>query len=251
MGSPFFMAEMISLELFLKGWMALAVITFIYLLQRAAPYGRHTQTGWGPTLPNRWGWVLMEGIVLVSFWLAFSLNINSLYDIQPQVWILVALFNLHYIHRSFVFPFCLKTTGKHMPWAIAGSAILFNLVNGTALGQAFAEPQLTLPSWPVFGLGCLLFCAGQVINLYHDYHLISLRKPGETGYILPEKGLFRWIWAPNLWGEMVAWGGFACMAGTLATTAFFVWTLANLVPRALAHAKWYRKKFPSAAPRWF
>jgi hypothetical protein len=242
---------MMSLDLFLKGWMALAVLTFFYLLQKAAPYGRHTQTGWGPTLPNRWGWVIMEGFVLLTFWVAFFLEMSSFEAIHPTTWVLVALFNLHYIHRSFIFPFCLKTNGKRMPWAIAGSAMLFNFVNGTALGHTFAQSQLPLQEHSLFTLGLVLFIIGQAINLFHDYYLISLRKPGETGYVLPEKGFFRWLWAPNLWGEIMAWGGFACMGGTLATSAFFVWTVANLVPRALAHAKWYREKFPQATPRWF
>ena len=38
-----------------------AVATFLYLLRRPAPYGRHYRgSGWGPTVSNRVGWIGME-----------------------------------------------------------------------------------------------------------------------------------------------------------------------------------------------
>ena len=40
---------------------ALAAITFTSLLRLNAPYGRHyAGTGWGPEIPNRAGWIVME-----------------------------------------------------------------------------------------------------------------------------------------------------------------------------------------------
>ena len=35
------------------GWFVLSAITFITLFLVAAPYGRHTRSGWGPTIDNR------------------------------------------------------------------------------------------------------------------------------------------------------------------------------------------------------
>ena len=38
-----------------------AVVTFLYLLRRPAPYGRHYRgVGWGPSLHNKVGWIVME-----------------------------------------------------------------------------------------------------------------------------------------------------------------------------------------------
>ena len=49
---------------------------------------------------------------------------------------------------------------------------------------------------------------------------------------------------PNYLGECIEWLGFALMASTLASLAFFVFTVANLLPRALTHHRWYRSQFP-------
>ncbi|MEE2830441.1 MAG: 3-oxo-5-alpha-steroid 4-dehydrogenase, partial [Myxococcota bacterium] len=45
----------------------LALVTFLALLLVVAPYGRHSRGGWGPTLPNRLGWVLMESPAVLLF----------------------------------------------------------------------------------------------------------------------------------------------------------------------------------------
>ena len=51
-------------------WAALALAVVPYLLLRPAPYGRHSRTGWGPSLNARLAWVLMEApspiLMLVS-----------------------------------------------------------------------------------------------------------------------------------------------------------------------------------------
>ena len=222
-------------------WIALATATFFYLLHKNAPYGRHQTPGWGPTLPNRTGWIIMEGFVLLVFWAwFFALGLPK----HPQILIVCALFSLHYIHRSFVFPFRLRTQGKTMPVLIMGSAMLFNLVNGSLLGwdlsQANREPTGELS----FRLGFMLFFLGLALNYAADSRLIALRKPGETGYKIPQGPLFRFISCPNLLGEIIEWGGFALMCSSLAALSFWIWTLANLLPRALAHHRWYREHFP-------
>ena len=47
---------------------ASAFFTFFSLFWITAPYGRHERTRWGLSLPNSWGWVLMEspGVVMFS-----------------------------------------------------------------------------------------------------------------------------------------------------------------------------------------
>lgn len=43
------------------GMFGLAAVTFAGLLRLKAPYGRHySGRGWGPDLPNRVGWIVME-----------------------------------------------------------------------------------------------------------------------------------------------------------------------------------------------
>src|SRR5690554_201348 len=96
---------------------------------------------------------------------------------------------------------------------------------------------------PQFIIGSLVFIAGAIINKHSDTLLIRLRKPNETGYKIPQGGLFEYVSCPNLFGEVVQWLGFAILTWSLPGLAFFVWTFANLVPRALSHHKWYLNHF--------
>jgi hypothetical protein len=41
----------------------------------------------------------------------------------------------------------------------------------------------------------------------------------------------------------VEWLGFALMVNSLPAFSFFIWTVANLVPRALHNHAWYQEKF--------
>jgi len=133
-----------------------------------------------------------------------------------------------------------------MPLVIALSAICFNLVNGSLLGYYFADfasyPAGYFTHWN-FIIGLFLFIAGIFINWKSDNILISLRKPGETGYSIPKGWLFEKISCPNLFGEITEWGGYALMCYNLPALSFFVWTCANLIPRALSHHKWYKSHF--------
>jgi steroid 5-alpha reductase family enzyme len=127
-------------------------------------------------------------------------------------------------------------------------AFFFNLVNGFINGYwfgRFSEGYDT--SWfsdPRFILGIILFGLGYFVNQYHDRILINLRKNTKTGYVIPEGGLFKYISCPNFFGEMIEWAGFAVITWCLPSLSFFVWTFANLVPRAIDHHRWYKNTFP-------
>ena len=43
---------------------------------------------------------------------------------------------------------------------------------------------------------------------------------------------------------MIEWLGWAIMTWSFAGLVFFFWTVANLLPRALANHRWYQEKFP-------
>ena len=222
-------------------WAVIAVVTFIVLLFVKAPYGRHVKSGWGPQMSNKIGWVLME---LPSF--ACILYFTLSYTHSPYAYLLLTLWLLHYANRTFVFPFRIRTRGKKMPVVIVLSAVLFNLINAGLNGffLSFFErySQNDFYSWN-FSLGIVLFVAGAFANLKSDQILIGLRKPDEVGYKIPKGFLFQYVSCPNHLGELVQWGGFALMAWNCAAATFFLWTAANLIPRALDHHKWYRTHF--------
>jgi steroid 5-alpha reductase family enzyme len=89
----------------------------------------------------------------------------------------------------------------------------------------------------------MLFIAGFFINQYHDHLLIQLRKSNGADYKIPFGGLFRFISCPNFFGEIIEWGGFALLTWCLPSFSFFLWTLVNLLPRAIDHHRWYKKTF--------
>ncbi len=226
------------------GWIAVAVGTFVALQFVAAPYGRHVKPGWGPTVSNRLGWLLMEmpGLILVP--LLFFLGNGEKTIVH---YVLVGCYVAHYIHRDLIYPFRTKTQGKRMPIAIMSSAIFFNLVNGGILGGWLGNYATYPENWflsPQFLIGAVLFLVGAVINLHSDTVLLRLRKPGETGYKIPKGGMFRFVSCPNLLGEVVEWIGFGLMGWNIATFSFAVWTAANVLPRAIDHHRWYLDKFP-------
>ena len=229
----------------LIAWMALAVIIFPLLLRVTVPYGRHTKTTWGPTIPSRLGWFVMELPVIVVF--SFLFFLGNVAKTGPLL-IIYSTFMLHYVHRVFIFPLAIKSKGKRMPLVIVLLAFIFNLINGFFNGYWFGWFSGTYEiSWltdPRFMVGIILFFAGMYLNISSDYQLIQLRKGGRKGYFIPQKGLFKSVSSPNLLGEMVEWLGWALMSWCLPAASFALWTMANLVPRAIDHHRWYKTRFP-------
>ena len=131
------------------------------------------------------------------------------------------------------------------------SAMLFNTVNGSLLGIWFEKFARYSNSWyfsPMFIIGTIFFIAGMALNWRSDYYLIHLRKKGETGYKIPQARLFKLIASPNLLGEVIEWGGYALLTWSLPALAFFAWTCANLIPRAIANHRWYKQQFTEYPP---
>ena len=89
-----------------------------------------------------------------------------------------------------------------------------------------------------------MFAAGFATHVRADALLARLRAPGETGYKIPRGFLFDAVSCPNYLGEIVEWIGWALAAWSLAGASFAFWTIANLLPRALTHHRWYRATFP-------
>lgn len=229
--------------LFTWAWIALGIAVFIILNFITAPYGRHTKTTWGPLIDNKLGWFIMEFFLLVVlfYFILTGINEQSIVNI-----IITGLITIHYLDRSIIFPIRIQTKGKKMPLLIMIFALGFNLSNGFLFGYYLGNFKVYTLNWlttPQFIIGTLIFITGAVINKYADTILINLRKPNETGYKIPYGGLFKYVSCPNLLGEIIQWFGFAVLTWSLPGLAFFVWTFANLVPRAISHHKWYLSHF--------
>ncbi|MGD8760056.1 MAG: DUF1295 domain-containing protein [Anaerolineales bacterium] len=225
-------------------WIVMAAGVFVVLFFFNAPYGRHARRGWGPTIDNRLGWALMEGPAPILFTLCFLLSPHPR-DLTAYAFLL--MWQAHYVHRAFIYPFSLRGRGKRMPVVILALAMVFNASNTLLIGyDLFVRSGPYGVEWlknPKFLLGLGVFVAGFTINRHADRVLRNLRAPGESGYRLPTKGLYRWISCPNYLGEITEWIGWAIATWSLSGLAFAVWTFANLAPRARAHHQWYREHF--------
>src|SRR5262245_53390819 len=243
------MTEARFYDLLLVSWFALAAITALALFVVVAPYGRHVRGGWGPTIPSTAGWIVMEApsaIAMIILWAAGPRRS------EPVTVVLAAGWIGHYVYRSFVFPLLRRGGSRPMPVAIALMAGVFNIGNAYLNGRwIFALGPERGVAWladPRFVLGAVLFAAGFATHVRTDVLLARLRGPGETDYKIPRGFLFEHVSCPNYLGEIVEWTGWALATWSLAGLSFVFWTLANLLPRALAHHRWYREKFPEYPP---
>lgn len=221
----------------------LCPVVLLSLIWVTAPYGRHYQTGWGPRLPNRMAWVLME---LPALLVIATLVLLSPARDQPQALVPLCFWLFHYGYRTIVFPALMQPSDKTFPLLLVIFAIIFNSLNGYnnaaalidagAAGNAFFSPR--------FLIGAFIFVLGFSIHFQADQTIRRLRKPGETHYRIPFGGLFRWISSPNYLGEIIQWIGWAVMTWSLAGAAFALFTFCNLAPRAISNHRWYKKQFP-------
>lgn len=224
------------------GWILAGIPVFLLLFSINAPYGRHVSSKWGVMISNRLGWIIMESPPLWLF--SFFFFTGNVFN-QPVNLCLFAFWIMHYINRDLIFPFRIKSTGKKMPVSIMLFALIFNGFNGFFNGYYLGHIANYASSWfydPRFIAGLLLFIGGAFINIYSDNILIKLRKNAPS-YQIPQRGLFRYISSPNYTGEIVEWIGYAMMSWSLAGLSFAVWTIANLLPRAVSNHKWYKKQF--------
>jgi len=226
-------------EYFLLLWALTGVVVFFVLFWVKAPYGRFAR---GRIISFRVGWMVMELPALVVFPLVywwgqgFSTSFTTFF---------VLLWIFHYVNRTIVYPLRVRG-GRGIALQVVLSAFVFNVVNGFFLGYyfGFLAPEYT--GWlsdPRFWIGLFLWLAGLVINWDADNTLLAIKREG-AGYQIPHRRLYAFVACPNYLGEIIEWTGFLVMTWCLPVLAFWIWVLANLVPRALAYRRWYGEQFP-------
>jgi protein-S-isoprenylcysteine O-methyltransferase Ste14 len=243
------MKEQIFFTWLLAAWFLVAIVIFITLFFIVAPYGRHSRSNWGWMINNKLGWVIMEAVSPLIFTACFMLGSNARTVTQFGF---LGLWNAHYIHRAFIYPFRLRGDAKRIPLAVVAPGIFFNMVNAYLNGRyIFTFSDGYTNQWladPRFIIGVSIFIIGFIINRQADRMLRNLRSADESGYKIPYGGMYRWISCPNYFGEILIWVGWAIATWSLPGLAFALWTVANLVPRARSHHNWYREHFPDYPP---
>nr|XP_056718250.1 3-oxo-5-alpha-steroid 4-dehydrogenase 1 [Euleptes europaea] len=209
-----------------------------------APYGRYSSAALGGCLPARLAWAAQEA---PSFLLPLLLVLRSDGAQLPR-WpnrILLGLFLAHYAYRSFVYPFLIRG-GKPTPVITCLLAFVFCCCNGYLQGRSLSNYAEYPSSWlkePRFILGVAGWISGLLINVHSDHILVTLRKPGETGYKIPRGGLFEYVSGANFFGEIIEWFGFALASCTVESAVFAMSTFLILGTRAQHHHQWYLQKF--------
>ncbi len=224
---------------------AFATVTFIYLFRVTAPYGRHyVGSGWGPNVDNRLGWVIME-LPTTAVFAAIYFAGEAAWTTVPLVFLV--MWQGHYLHRTFVYPLRTRTAGRRIPLMVVGSGVVFNSLNAyvnarfiSSIGEYGVEWLLD----PRFLVGAAIFISGMVLNIHSDNILLRLRRSNGARYSVPEGGAFRYVSCPNYLGELIEWAGWAVATWSPAGLAFFIYTAANLAPRARSNHAWYRDRFP-------
>lgn len=217
-----------------------AILTFIALHYVAAPYGRYSpsrgketkdskqraaSSGWGPLIPARVAWIIMESPNLWIYALILlSISSDTGFHLSSKAVVLSLCYLGHYVNRALVFPLSLSSSTAPMPLSVMMMAFLYCTWNG--VNQALFI--LLLPhddiNWhspegvrTLVGVSC--FALGMFINISADRALIQLRqekRPGE--YVIPRGPLFALVSCPNYGKEKRVF----LKACTSALTAFFL-----------------------------
>ena len=229
-------------------WLILAIISFLFLFKINAPYGKFSNKTWGKLHNYKIGWFIQEIISPLSFSYFFILGIGEKNIVS---WILFSIWIGHYINRSIIFPLRLTNAAK-IPTSIILSAIFFNMINGFINGYhlgnlANFNDTNYLYSYN-FISGIIIFLLGLFINITSDNILIKI-KSLQKGYQIPNGMFYKYVSCPNYLGEILEWLGFAIICSSPPAFLFLIWTIANLLPRALANHRWYKTKFPNEYPK--
>ena len=215
--SPEFLTSAFNIYLWVM--IALAVVVFVTLYFVKAGYGVFVSDKWGKTINNKVAWFLMEFPIFLAMIVIWLLSPHR-FDIVPLVFLLV--FEVHYFQRSIIFPWLMKGKASKMSLIVMFCGIAFNILNAVMQGY-----------WIFF-----------YVNLRSDYIIRHLRKSDEdTNHYLPEGFMFEYVTSANYLGELTEWLGFAILTWSLPGLVFFIWTFANLVPRADALYKRYKVDF--------
>ncbi|XP_057947878.1 steroid 5-alpha-reductase DET2 [Malania oleifera] len=230
--------------------------TFVSLHFLQAPYGKHGRPGWGPSVPAAVAWFLMES---PTVWLTLLLFPLGRHCSHPRALALLAVFLFHYLHRTCIYPLRLRgrTAPRRggFPVSIAAMAFAFNLLNSYVQARGvshYADYGGDGWFWWRFAGGLAIFLSGMAVNVRSDLKLMSLKEKGGDGiggYKVPRGAWFEVVSCPNYFGEIVEWLGWALMTQSWAGLAFFLYTCANLVPRARANHRWYLEKFGEDYPK--
>jgi 3-oxo-5-alpha-steroid 4-dehydrogenase 1 len=241
-------------DLVLLGGLLFAAVAAVGTIVLRTPYGRFSSPRFGPGLPPRLGWFLMELPAIPAFLLFYLRGPRAL---EPMPLLFVAVWLLHYGNRSVVYPALIRQRpGSRVSLVVVLTGMVVCVAHGYLYGSYLSGPTTHLDaSWladPRFAAGLLLYGLGLGLNIHSDAILRRLRREREVAdadaYRVPHGGAFRLVSCPNYLGELVAWVGLLLASWCPGGWFILAVSAANLVPRAVATHRWYRRRFPDYPP---
>lgn len=223
-------------------WALGALPTLVAGLSRWDPVGRLAESTRSHGINGQFAWFLFELPALITFPVIYWLSGNT----HLVGNIVVVLWLAHYVHRSLIWCWFIPKRDTTVSWTMCFSSIGFNLINGALLGWFMSFVADYAVAWltdPRFITGAVLMVFGAALNVWGDYRLKHLRDKAQGERVMPSGGVFNYVCCPNLAGEIIEWLGFALLTWCLPAVAFALWTIANLVPRAVWRRDWYREHF--------
>ena len=239
-------------------FLALDLPIFLCLIFIKAYYGKffNSNSGEGncfqrtirkifPVIPSRISWIIQECpcVFMTIFFLIYyrkNLNYKNILVMAP--------FFIHYVHRSFIFPFVIHSS-KNNPLEITLMAFVFCFFNSLMINRSIFCLIIDYESksfWLNYLFGLAIFGLGMYINIHSDYSMIKQRnanKDSNNKYIIPRGFMYELISCPNYFGELTEWLGFFILSNSFSGLVFFISTFANLFPRAIQYHQWYKNKF--------
>ncbi|KAM6222664.1 3-oxo-5-alpha-steroid 4-dehydrogenase 1 [Rhynchocyon petersi] len=187
----------------------LSCMVLVVLPRRGTTYGRYCSARFRWRVPARLAWVLQELPSLALPLLECAHGADHLR--RPPNALLLAMFLIHYAHRTLIFPFLIRG-GKPTPLQTFVLAVMFCTYNG--------------------------YMQGRFLGRYADYTADWLTDPRFLA-----GGLFEYVTAANYFGEIVEWIGYAVATWSVQGASFALFTFCMLFCRAQQHHRWYLEKF--------
>lgn len=203
-----------------KGWFQLQYSKF-----------RPTQGG----MSSRVGMFILYFVPIpVYLWLARG----WLDHMTTTQWLLSAAMVGHFAKRCLEVLFLHKYSGPIGILTVVQITLIYSAASALG-GYLFAQaPALDA----LFAVGAFVFVIGEIGNFVHHRILADLRAQ-QTGYFVPQAGLFRLVTCPHYFFEIVAWIGMALMSHQWAMLLLALMMHNYLAARAWKTREWYRARF--------
>jgi hypothetical protein len=241
-------------------FLSLAFVIFLTTSLKAY-YGRYTQEGlqtnmiWRVVIPGLIDWVGHCTSIFAVIYCIYQLPQHERENLSVPRIILLVLFSIHYINRSFIHAWLVRKNCKPIPLLTMLLGSGFCLINGLNIARylSFASVSVHLSDHnyiysPRFIIGILIWCIGFIGNISHDRYLVYLKNQ-QKGYQIPRWGLFHVVSGANFLFEIIEWFGFWIVAQGWACFSFFWVSLCAISPRAYHHHQWYLQKFGDSYPK--